>query len=113
MLFPPSDGERLEYAARRKGTLTYEWPNTFARKSVSDFRVQFSSSVNLSAPDHKRHAAALRGCAPRRCTLRAGETLFLPAWWHHEVRSSLAPPGKLNLAVNFWFRNTTAPPQGM
>ena len=60
---------------------------------------------------------ALRACTPRRCTLHPGETLLLPAYWHHEVYSHASEGGAdadlrgdLNVAVNFWFRNTTAPP---
>jgi hypothetical protein len=66
----------------------------------------------------QRHA--LSHCRPLRCTLRPGETLLLPAYWHHEVYSRPAAAGDgeaeggaaapLNVAVNFWFRNETAPP---
>jgi jumonji domain-containing protein 7 len=113
MLFPPSDAPLLDYAARRKGQLRYAWPNNFTRASVSEHRVIFASSVNLTEPNEARHGAALRLARPLRCEIRGGETLYLPAWWHHEVRSAGAPAGEINLAVNFWFRNETAPPDGM
>ena len=32
-----------------------------------------------------------------------GAALLLPAYWHHQVES-FADPGKLNVAVNFWFQ---------
>eukprot|EP00962_Isochrysis_galbana_P003477 scaffold978_cov118-Isochrysis_galbana.AAC.4 len=113
MLFPPSDAPLLDYAARRKGQLRYTWPGNFTRASVSEHRVLFASSVNLTEPDEARHGAALRLARPLRCEIRGGETLYLPAWWHHEVRSAGAPAGEINLAVNFWFRNETGPPDGM
>ena len=74
-------------------------------------RVVFASSVNVSHPDLQRHPR-LRQASPRRCTLRPGETLYLPAYWHHEVHSRPAAPGTLNIAINFWFRNASCPPDG-
>ena len=50
--------------------------------------------------------------------VREGETLLLPAYWHHEVFSHAAhvegqqEDQPLNVAVNFWFRNETQPPAG-
>ena len=48
---------------------------------------------------------------------------LLPAYWHHEVYSHAASPSgggaggsdgegeqQLNCALNFWFRNESAPP---
>ncbi|CAE8725027.1 unnamed protein product, partial [Polarella glacialis] len=38
------------------------------------------------------------------CTVRAGEALFIPAFWHHAVHSRGAEAGHcLSLSVNFWF----------
>ena len=41
-----------------------------------------------------------------------GETLLLPAFWHHEVHSEATSAGDVNVAVNFWFRNVRPPPEG-
>jgi len=30
-----------------------------------------------------------------------------------QVRSAAAAAGGINIAINFWFRNETAPPDGM
>ena len=115
VLFPPSDLPHLYYTPRAKGTLRYAWPNTFERLPVREAdagaRVVFASSVNVSQPDLRAHPA-LQRASPRRCTLRPGETLYLPAFWHHEVHSRCAAQGELNVAVNFWFRNATRPPEG-
>ena len=128
LLFPPEDYPHLEYVARPKGHLRYEWPNSFTREPIDAAaratRVIFAASINLTHPSAAQQAA-LDQCRPLRCTLREGETLLLPAYWHHEVFSHAAPPSTsepaageqerlqeqhLNVAVNFWFRNETAPP---
>jgi jumonji domain-containing protein 7 len=123
LLFPPDDLPHLEYKARPRGVLDYEWPNGFARRPVDAAaratRVVFAGSVNMSHPSAAQRRALSR-CRPLRCTLRPGETLLLPAYWHHEVYSRPAAAGDgeaeggaaapLNVAVNFWFRNETAPP---
>ena len=124
LLFPPEDLPHLEYTARPKGVLSYAWPNTFTRKPIDAearaARVVFAASINMTHPDERRRAALAR-CTPLRCTLRAGETLLLPAFWHHEVHSHAAATSEhqggraeqpLNVAVNFWFRNETQPPKG-
>ena len=123
ILFPPEDIERLEYRARPKGRLQYEWPRTFTREPVSveaaATRVIFAASINLTQPDRERREA-LRRCSPVRCTLQPGETLYLPAFWHHEVYSHAASDAgmdaqrqqdeqHLNIALNFWFRNESCP----
>ena len=80
----------------------------------------FSASINLTHPSPQQQAA-LRQCRPLRCTLHPGETLLLPAYWHHEVYSRAAHAASeggqqragqqpLNVAVNHWFRNESAPP---
>ena len=129
VLFPPADMRHLGYRARPKGQLKYAWPSNFTRTPIdaggAAARVIFAASVNLSSPS-AAEAAALGRCAPLVCTLLPGETLLLPAYWHHEVHSCAstadaaeaeagaaeggATEGGLNLAVNFWFRNETAPP---
>lgn len=35
--------------------------------------------------------------------LRAGDVLYLPAWWWHEVVTEEVGPDGLNVSVNFWF----------
>lgn len=119
LLFPPTDLPHLGYTARPKGQLRYSWPANFTRAPIdaagAATRVIFAASINLSRPSAAERDALAR-CAPRRCTLRPGETLLLPAFWHHEVHSRApAEPASgggqgLNVAVNFWFRNESAPP---
>ena len=93
-LFHPLDGEALYEASSeyRSGHLLYAFdherghrlwrlPLTVAPPSYQPF-----SPVNISHPDLRRHP---RFPAARRltCRVEAGETMFLPSYWWHEVTS--------------------------
>eukprot|EP01036_Dinobryon_divergens_P026831 gene26831-35523_t len=99
LLFPPDDIGNLYYVGRPKGLLKYKFPGNFTREKNS--------------------------ATPLRVVLSAGDTLYLPAYWHHEVQSLPAEEAEsesgpkevgadvwaapLNIAVNYWFANLTAP----
>lgn len=132
ILYPPEDHSKLYYVGRPKAKLAYEYPGNFTRdRATLDMKAYvFGSSVNVDQPDGRRHPlyAAAR---PVRAVINPGEVLYLPAFWHHEVQSipgepqqglaekqgvgaaAAALPTGLNVAVNFWFANITAPPAGM
>jgi hypothetical protein len=58
--------------------------------------------VNLENPEYDRHPKFKE--VPRfQVTLHAGDVLFLPAYWFHEVDSGAGKHG-FNLAVNYWFQ---------
>jgi lysine-specific demethylase 8 len=57
------------------------------------------SRVDVEAPDPVRFPE-LAGARRWRGTLRAGDVLFIPAWWSHTFRHV----GDLNSNVNFWWR---------
>lgn len=57
-----------------------------------------SSSVNLSAPDLNRFPQFARA-TPYQLVLNAGDALFLPGCWWHEVHNL-----DITIAVNFWWR---------
>lgn len=64
------------------------------------------SCVDLSQRDDVlcRSFPAFPGkAAATLCTLSAGEMLYLPAGWFHEVTSFGGPESKGHLAVNYWF----------
>ena len=85
--------------------------------------------VNVTHPDYERHPlfkdahvmtidVRAPTSAPRRATLfdvphvrqvPAGSALVLPAYWYHQVES-FAPPGGLNVAVNYWFQGCARRP---
>lgn len=123
---------------RPKGKLQYEYPSTFIRdaEALDKRSYVFGSSVNLDNPDLSLHPRFTQ-THPIRATIHPGETLYIPAFWHHEVQSvpvdgesfeTLAsgsisasaskmlndPSGDyLNIAVNFWFKNLSMPFAGM
>lgn len=114
ILFPPSDLPYLYYNGRPKGTLKYKYPTTFVRDSSTLNRqsIVFGSSINVDKPDLKLHPL-YKKASPIRVFLQPGDILYLPAFWHHEVQSipddGDASYKGLNIAVNFWFENKTAP----
>ena len=59
------------------------------------------SPVDIEYPDLARFP---RFSEARRveCELGAGDVLFMPAFWWHEVRSHPDPLEMRNMAVNFW-----------
>jgi hypothetical protein len=111
ILFPPADLSKLYYQPRRKGQLSYTYPGVFTREpsKVERGKVVFGSSVRLDAPDLQRFPL-LSYTSPVRVVLQAGDVLYVPAFWHHEVQSLPDEKTGLNVAVNFWFANVTAAP---
>jgi len=62
------------------------------------------SRIDVEAPDAARFPDF--EAAPRwRATLRAGDLLFIPAWWSHTFRHV----GEFNSNVNFWWKPVRAP----
>ena len=116
MLFAPSDLVNLYFVGRPKGSMTYEFPNTFVRDKASLDRrsILFGSSVNIDDPDYKAHPL-YKLAHPLRVVLSPGQCLYLPAYWGHEVQSvpdfdqNPSSSTKLNIALNFWFANATLP----
>lgn len=99
----------MYYIGRPKGVLKYEYPGKFTRdvSSIASHGVIFGSSVNIDDPDLDRYPLYAKA-TPYRVVLEEGDILYLPAYWHHEVQSLPDEEG-LNIAVNFWYENMTAP----
>ena len=70
----------------------------------------FGSSLNVDFLDNilRTDQNFAQNTHPTRVLLSPGDSLYLPAFWHHEVQSLPDLQG-LNMAVNFWFSNMTAP----
>ena len=54
--------------------------------------------------------------AAQEVELEAGQMLYLPAGWFHEVTSFSEAPSQTHLALNYWFQppdNLDASPAGM
>jgi len=58
--------------------------------------------LNITHPDTRRHPL-FKEATVFTATLQPGDALLLPAYWYHQV-DSYAPPGRLNVAINFWFQ---------
>ena len=120
ILFPPNDHKNLYYVGRPKGTLQYSYPGQFTRDrtKVESRSVVFGSSVNIDDPNFIRHPL-YKNSHPIRALLKPKDVLYLPAYWHHEVQSIPHDDDDdddndgINVAVNFWFANMTAPIDGM
>ena len=72
-------------------------------------------SVNASAPDLEVHPLA-RHARVGTVEVAEGDALLLPAFWYHEVESSISTPAQLNVAVNIWFSSehgSTTTPGGL
>ena len=118
ILFPPHEFHNLYYVGRPKGHLLYDYPTDAWIRDPQNVDTShgfvFGSSVNIDRPDLKRHPKFAETAAPLRALLNAGDVLYLPSFWHHEVQSIPdVDLDKLNIAVNFWFANVTAPIPGM
>ena len=69
-------------------------------------RVNLSESPEAISAKFPKFAEALEATV----TLRAGEMLYLPAGWFHEVTSeSVAGDGEYHMAFNYWFHPPDAP----
>ncbi len=64
------------------------------------------SPVDIAAPDLERFPR-FSGARRMACVLRPGDVLFMPAFWWHEVQSYPDPMERRNLAVNFWYDNSS------
>lgn len=60
----------------------------------------------VSVPAQQSHSQAWCGWMAQ-VVLEEGDVLYLPAFWHHEVKSRPDASESLNIAVNYWFRNET------
>ena len=110
-LFPPSDFDKLYYDGRPKGSLLYGYPGNFSRlpQRVDNRSFVFGSGVNIDKPDLNKHPKFAHATAIR-AHIQAGDTLFLPSYWHHEVQSLPCESTNMNMAINIWFANVTASP---
>lgn len=55
--------------------------------------------IDVDAPGaEQRHAELFSHIRPLRCTVKAGETLYIPAMWYHQVSQT-----RLTISINFWY----------
>ena len=95
-------------------------PRSFSRISPRAmhwyFGKPFDPAVNVPpqlepAHNNQAHLVPRQGCPPpMEIHLRAGQMLYLPASWYHEVTSYTDPEEKtgVHMALNYWFHPPTA-----
>ncbi|XP_062199828.1 lysine-specific demethylase JMJ32 [Phragmites australis] len=115
LLLPPTEHHRLyvrDYPAARyvsaeqeaegkllKLKLEMEEPERMVPWSSVD---PYPASPGEMAAQASSFPLYFDGPAPIRCTVRAGEMLYLPSMWFHHVSQSPGPNG-LTIAVNYWY----------
>ncbi|XP_004712785.1 bifunctional peptidase and (3S)-lysyl hydroxylase JMJD7 isoform X1 [Echinops telfairi] len=97
LLHPPSDRPFIPYELYTPATYRLTEAGTF--EVVDEEAMEKVPWIPLDplAPDLARYPQ-YRGAQALRCTVQAGEMLYLPALWFHHVQQSQGC-----IAVNFWY----------
>merc|ERR1712113_318933 len=107
VLFPPKDFDRLSYDPKPTIYLHFEWPGPITERLDEDERKENIGSADVW---NGADTPQLKSTSPMFCHVHPGETLYLPAYWHHTVISHPAqgpdcPTSPLaSLAINLWFQ---------
>ena len=102
-LAPPEDAASLYYGYRPAYRWVADDERAGGRYYKSRLRNTFSnvfSPVDLSKPDFKKHPKA-RAATLFKCELAAGDVLYMPPEYWHQVESKPGPEG-ISIALNFW-----------
>ncbi|KAI8781130.1 jmjC domain-containing protein E [Biomphalaria glabrata] len=103
LLYEPHDNSKLYEAHIQEAVLSYnQSSHTFHRKTLLESTSMVMSPVDISDPDLKRFPK-FADLQPLNCTIQAGEVLYMPAFWWHEVQSKPNVSEHRNMAVNFWY----------
>ncbi|KAF5727628.1 jmjC domain-containing protein 7 isoform X1 [Tripterygium wilfordii] len=109
LLLPPTDVHRLYIRNYPTGHYSYS-------HETGEFRLELDKpsryvpwcSVNpYPSPESKeqemsRFPLYFNGNKPFHCTVKAGETLYLPSMWFHHVKQSPDDEGH-TIAINYWY----------
>jgi len=119
LLFPPGDKENLPYPPQDEQDAKHfalQWNFNITDGAVQWHLEQLTKAISnaaslmdLSEQDIKRFPSLVNVLPPKKCTVKAGDALLLPAFWHHQVRSFRGQDADdscscVNAAVNFWHR---------
>ncbi len=80
----------------REGELKATWDKNLEHYRVHRGQLSESTSLVHSTTPTLDHEQAME------CTVAAGEAIFVPSYWWHEVKSHPSDVG-LNMAINYWF----------
>ncbi|KAI9168541.1 hypothetical protein H9P43_007914 [Blastocladiella emersonii ATCC 22665] len=81
-------------------------PPSFSQIAVSTLHPTEHPST-LTPPPPSTHLAGLAASSRATVTLAAGEMLYLPSSWFHEVTSESPCPGDVHVAMNYWMHPPT------
>lgn len=103
LVYAPQDSERLYEGHIPEGELTYvEETDHFERTQLQESTAMVMSPFNPAAPDFDRFPESANA-KQMACRVDAGDVLYLPAFWWHEVVSAPDKQERRNLAINFWY----------
>ncbi|BFZ04950.1 hypothetical protein BsWGS_07989 [Bradybaena similaris] len=103
LLFDPHDNTRLYEGHIQEAMLTYNASEKrFSRKKLLESTSMVMSPIDLLQPDLERFPKFSQ-VRPLNCTIQAGDVLYMPSFWWHEVQSKPSIHEHRNLAVNFWY----------
>lgn len=120
-MFPPGDRDSLYYSndhSPKSLQWEHKWPNATGQSGATAPKkiewetkelpkpIPNAAQVDLLAPDSTSHPKFLEALKRmKRCEVRPGDALYVPAYWHHEVLPIRTESCRcLNIAVNYWHR---------
>lgn len=66
-------------------------------------KIPHLSQINVDNPDFEKFPN-FQKARYSECIIEAGEILFIPVFWWHQVYSLENPNNELNISVNFWYK---------
>ncbi|KAF0695799.1 Aste57867_13396 [Aphanomyces stellatus] len=105
VLMDPSDNTRLYEGHIREaqydvdGEMGHE---TFHRRKLMESTSMVNSPVDVAAPDLERYPRFAHA-QTMTCTVGEGDSIYVPAFWWHEVQSAPAADELRNVAINYWY----------
>uniref|UniRef100_A0A5S6QMQ3 JmjC domain-containing protein n=1 Tax=Trichuris muris TaxID=70415 RepID=A0A5S6QMQ3_TRIMR len=101
ILTDPQHNDNLHEGHILEAMLTYE-NGTFSRNKLLQSTAMTMSPIDITYPDFEKFPS-LRHLKWLNCTIEAGDVLYIPSYWWHEVQSFPDVEENRNLAVNFWY----------
>ncbi|ETV98632.1 hypothetical protein H310_08749 [Aphanomyces invadans] len=106
VLFDPSDNRRLYEGHMREAQFERDdYDSTVIhRRKLMESTSMVNSPIDIDDPLDIDRYPLFASATALRCKVREGDTLFVPSFWWHEVRSTPAVHEPRNVAVNYWYK---------